>query len=27
VMINGKTHGRVDPGRFDELVDTMKGSG
>lgn len=26
VMINGKTHGRVDPGRFDELVDAMKAS-
>ena len=24
VMINGKTHGRVDTARFDELVDTMK---
>ena len=26
VMINGKTHGRVDPGRFDELVGAMKAS-
>jgi len=24
VMINGKTHGRVDSGRFDELVGVMK---
>ncbi|MBU2676715.1 MAG: NAD(P)H-dependent oxidoreductase subunit E [Gammaproteobacteria bacterium] len=24
VMINGKTHGRVSEGRFDELVDAMK---
>jgi len=26
VMIDGKTHGRVDPGRFDELVGAMKES-
>ena len=25
VMINGKTHGRVDAGRFDELVGMLKG--
>lgn len=26
VMIDGKTHGRVTPGRFDELIAAMKGS-
>ncbi|MGB5333354.1 MAG: NAD(P)H-dependent oxidoreductase subunit E [Woeseiaceae bacterium] len=26
VMIDGKTHGRVSPARFDKLVDTMKES-
>lgn len=26
VMVNGKTHGRVDQGRFDELIGTMKES-
>ena len=26
VMIDGKTHGRVDPGRFDELIGAMKES-
>ena len=26
VMIDGKTHGRIDPVRFDELVDAMKAS-
>jgi formate dehydrogenase subunit gamma len=27
VMINGKTHGRVSPGRFDELVASLRESG
>jgi formate dehydrogenase subunit gamma len=26
VMINGKTHGRVDEARFNELLDSMRGS-
>jgi len=25
VMVNGKTHGRVDPARFDSLLDAMRG--
>jgi formate dehydrogenase subunit gamma len=26
IMINGKTHGRVDEARFNELLDSMRGS-
>jgi formate dehydrogenase subunit gamma len=26
VMINGKTHGKVDEARFNELLDDMRGS-